>query len=42
MERQGTLIRNVESGHFRDMMEDVAIISLSWAFVITNSHILAL
>ena len=35
MERQGVSIRNVESGHFKDIFVDVATISLSSALLVT-------
>ena len=35
LERQGTSIRKVDRGHFNDMMDDVATISLSSARLLT-------
>ena len=38
VERQGTEIRNVDKGHFKDMIDEVATISVSCAFE-TTVHI---
>lgn len=41
VERHGTLIRSVDRGHFKDIIEDVATISLSFPLLITEIEYLA-